>query len=729
MPSGNYSSELARVAEVDQPFLDRLYSSESATQWQAVNDIRNLIVGNRRQKANFIIIGAVPRLVYIIKSSECPAEIRRDCITLLTSLAKGSHDNVISLCDYGACEAILSVLLSSQNQQVIQASLRCARAIIVSSSGNGVKHRRTIKNEGFILNQFENEKIVARLVEILEMDSPPLKKAAFEILTRIASATAKSMILDSAGAKLVHHLMKTLQKMSHDLALIVSATKCLATLLDGSDLAKNFVLLNSGNDQLQRVLHSYLQLKETNPSDPSHQHNDEVRISVCHCLVSILSVRFRLEDALHVMRVLTLLCAPECDPEIRIQSAEILSALLVQNAQLQSAAFYSNQLPKKIEKYFQLPTASDAGDVSSVQNFTRELNAFMRLRYAGLLLLAALTATDERLRTVLLHPTKPPDIFKETAIIQQSWIMCRLSEALSENQDPNDQDARRVLLGGLKCLRSISRSDQHLRTTLFDAEIYDSFTRLYQRHRDDEELMHEIIPIVANFMLDFCPQKDELYQLAGKDLVDFIKNPRDGEYTTYSLSALINLTYSNSTNRFKDILLQQLSIEDLRDCLERLADESDLANVGKVFALLRNLVDGNNLLVESRGDELMQIVETYVKWDDPFPLSVRSQLNHLLINLSNLPIGVAKICANGQLLRNIVLIFSDENDLHLKTQSSTIILNLLRNSDEKFPTRQKLLREAGVLKIIQNAPTNGSSKFNKLNENVQSILKRLGEMF
>ena len=102
----------------------------------------------------------------------------------------------------------------------------------MSSSGNGVKHRRTIKNEGFILNQFENEKIVARLVEILEMDSAPLKKAAFEILTRIASATAKSMILDSAGAKLVHHLMKTLQKMSHDLALI--GTELLIVLFKSS---------------------------------------------------------------------------------------------------------------------------------------------------------------------------------------------------------------------------------------------------------------------------------------------------------------------------------------------------------------------------------------------------------------------------------------------------------------------------------------------------------------
>ena len=68
-------------------------------------------------------------------------------------------------------------------------------------SGGGIKHRRTIKSENFILNQFENEKIVSRLVEILEMDSNSLKMASFEILTRIASAATKSMILDSAGIR------------------------------------------------------------------------------------------------------------------------------------------------------------------------------------------------------------------------------------------------------------------------------------------------------------------------------------------------------------------------------------------------------------------------------------------------------------------------------------------------------------------------------------------------
>ena len=46
---------------------------------------------------------------------------------------------------------------------------------------------------------------------------------------------------------------------------------------------------------------------------------DEIRISVCHCLVSILSVNFQMEIALRVIQVLTCLCAPECDPQIRIQ--------------------------------------------------------------------------------------------------------------------------------------------------------------------------------------------------------------------------------------------------------------------------------------------------------------------------------------------------------------------------------------------------------------------------
>lgn len=97
--------------------------------------------------------------------------------------------------------------------------------------------------------------------------------------------------------------------------------------------------------------------------------------------------------------------------------------------------------------------AADANDVRSVQNFSRELAAFMRLRYSALLLLSALTADDERLRTVILMSTEDQGNllkfdffvnrhFKGSPIMQPPWVITRLTEALSEQQDPNDPDAR-----------------------------------------------------------------------------------------------------------------------------------------------------------------------------------------------------------------------------------------------------------------------------------------------
>ena len=154
---------------------------------------------------------------------------------------------------------------------MILAALRFARAILSFSCPKSLrsKHRRTIKNENFILRQFEDEKIVSRLVEILELGHlETLKVAAFEIITKIAATSNSSKILDAVGTKLLHHLLKTLQKSRCDVALVVAATKCLATLLEGDEMTKKFVLLNSGLDQLQSTLEIFLK-----PANPSHDHS------------------------------------------------------------------------------------------------------------------------------------------------------------------------------------------------------------------------------------------------------------------------------------------------------------------------------------------------------------------------------------------------------------------------------------------------------------------------
>ena len=116
--------------------------------------------------------------------------------------------------------------------------------------------------------------------------------------------------------------------------------------------------------------------------------------------------------------------------------------------------------------------------------------------------------------------------------------MSRLSEGLNEHQDPANPESRALLISSLRCLRSISRSNRHLRTSLVDGDIYqvleslkDAFisqnvqiiVKLYEESRNDEEILSQIIPVVGNFLVDFCPYKDDFVGLVTGDFVENIK--------------------------------------------------------------------------------------------------------------------------------------------------------------------------------------------------------------
>ena len=72
------------------------------------------------------------------------------------------------------------------------------------------------------------------------------------------------------------------------------------------------------------------------------------------------------------------------------------------------------------------------------------------------------------------------------------------------------------------------------------------------------------------------------------------------------------MTHSNNTNKYKDRLVRMLSMDEIREIFEKFIREDDAKNLEKLFALLRNLVDDNNILIESRGDEIMNIIIAHV---------------------------------------------------------------------------------------------------------------------
>ena len=146
------------------------------------------------------------------------------------------------------------------------------------------------------------------------------------------------------------------------------------------------------------------------------------------------------ETGIVLVRCLASLCS-SANPDTRIQAAHSLARLLDNRIPLQQLAFYSHQLAKKILKFFQLPKAGCTASQSQVKKFTKELNAYARLRCAGLTLLAALTRDDERLRTAVLAQRVTPSL---QILTKESWAMTALVEALTEQQDPNDPGARLV---------------------------------------------------------------------------------------------------------------------------------------------------------------------------------------------------------------------------------------------------------------------------------------------
>ena len=48
-----------------KPYMEKLISDDIKLQWEAVIDIRNAIIGSRRQKANFIVMGKVYSLATV----------------------------------------------------------------------------------------------------------------------------------------------------------------------------------------------------------------------------------------------------------------------------------------------------------------------------------------------------------------------------------------------------------------------------------------------------------------------------------------------------------------------------------------------------------------------------------------------------------------------------------------------------------------------------------------
>ncbi|KYO36101.1 armadillo repeat-containing protein 8 isoform D [Alligator mississippiensis] len=124
-------SVLSEVTASSRHYVDRLFDPDPQKVLQGVIDMKNAVIGNNKQKANLIVLGAVPRLLYLLQQETSSTELRTECAVVLGSLAMGTENNVKSLLDCHIIPALLQGLLSP-DLKFIEACLRCLRTIFTS---------------------------------------------------------------------------------------------------------------------------------------------------------------------------------------------------------------------------------------------------------------------------------------------------------------------------------------------------------------------------------------------------------------------------------------------------------------------------------------------------------------------------------------------------------------------------------------------------------------------
>ncbi|KAI9519045.1 Armadillo repeat-containing protein 8, partial [Dissostichus eleginoides] len=119
------------VTATSRHYVDRLFDPDPQKVLQGVIDMKNAVIGNNKQKANLIVLGAVPRLLYLLQQSSSSLELRTECAVVLGSLAMGTENNIKSLVDCHIIPALLQGLLCP-DLIFIEACLRCLRTVFIS---------------------------------------------------------------------------------------------------------------------------------------------------------------------------------------------------------------------------------------------------------------------------------------------------------------------------------------------------------------------------------------------------------------------------------------------------------------------------------------------------------------------------------------------------------------------------------------------------------------------
>ncbi|XP_025146943.1 armadillo repeat-containing protein 8 isoform X5 [Bubalus bubalis] len=636
-------SVLSEVTASSRHYVDRLFDPDPQKVLQGVIDMKNAVIGNNKQKANLIVLGAVPRLLYLLQQETSSTELKTECAVVLGSLAMGTENNVKSLLDCHIIPALLQGLLSP-DLKFIEACLRCLRTIFTSPVTpeellyTGPDHQTILFNHGAVQN----------IAHLLTSVSYKVRMQALKCFSVLAFENPQ-----------------------------VSMT-LVNVLVDGELLPQIFVKM----------------LQRDKPI--------EMQLTSAKCLTYMCRAgAIRTDDNCIVLKTLPCLvrmCSKERLLEERVEGAETLAYLIEPDVELQRIASITDHLIAMLADYFKYPSSVSA--ITDIKRLDHDLKHAHELRQAAFKLYASLGANDE-------------DIRKK--IIDTENMMDRIVTGLSES-------SVKVRLAAVRCLHSLSRSVQQLRTSFQDHAVWKPLMKVLQNAPD--EILVVASSMLCNLLLEFSPSKEPILESGAVELLCGLTQSENPALRVNGIWALmmrkLSTEWLNSLpknmafqaeQKIKADILRSLSTEQLF----RLLSDSDLNVLMKTLGLLRNLLSTRphiDKIMSTHGKQIMQAVTLILEGEHN--IEVKEQTLCILANIADGTTAKELIMTNDDILQKIKY-YMGHSHVKLQLAAMFCISNLVWNEEEGSQERQDKLRDMGIVDILhklsQSPDSNLCDKF------------------
>ncbi|KAB0796025.1 hypothetical protein PPYR_10086 [Photinus pyralis] len=621
--------------EHSRSYIDDLYSSDPDKCLTSLICIKNSVIGSNRQKESVIAQGIVPRLIQLLKDRNRKAAIRLESVVTIGSLAKGTGEHVELLINCGTVPLLLD-LLEENDPLLIDACLCCLRTLSQQDTGR--------------FQTVYSHRHLQKLLSFAEPEENILRQSCVaSILSSLCKGASEQNALRLAGAAQV---LTNMLSICHTAVRVPTLTCLAAMAFENRAVAEEITNTSYKDTKVITILARLL----------SRDKPIDMQLEAARCLTNLHRAgAIMAYDAVITFRTLPCLvrlCQIEHSTPHRAAAANTLAYLTEVDSELQQTTAISNQLIGAL--------------ADSLLNSNNVL-----ARQAAFRAFASLGANDEDIRK---------------RIIETNRLMERVVDGLG---DPNEG----VRLAAIRCLHSLSRSVQQLRTTFQDHSVWRPLMALLTGS-PPLELLSAASSTLCNLLLEFSPAKEPMLQQGAVQLLATLTTRNEPALRLNGVWALMNLAFQ-AEQRVKSQILTALGT----DQIFRLLADSDTRILMKTLGLLRNLVSPRahtDAMMTLHGPQVMQAVVLVL--EGPHSPDVKEQALCILTNIADGERAKDHIMANDDVLKKLTD-YMTHPSTRLQIAAIYCITNLIRQEEPGAAERQLRLREMGVVNILNQLST------------------------